>query len=191
MIDTLRLFINITKSRGIIRRYFVVNGFDGALTMLGLVVGFRISSETDIGVVVGACTGAAIALGASGVTSAYISESAEKQRELQELERAMVADLTETAHGMASRLVPLVIAMVNGLAPFLVSMAIMTPLWLHRFGSELPAPPLDAAIVLAFVVIFLLGTFLGRVSGEFWLWSGMRAVLIAAVTAAIIFGVGS
>ncbi len=191
MIDTLRLFIKITRSRGIIRRYFVVNGFDGALTMLGLAMGFRVSGETNISVVISACLGAAIALGASGVTSAYISESAEKQRELRELEEAMVSDLTTTAHGMASRMVPLVIATVNGLAPFVLSLLIMMPLWLYQLGLGLPAKPLDASIFVAFVVIFFLGMFMGRVSGEFWLWSGIRAVLVAALTAVIILTVGS
>ena len=38
--DQLLLFIRITRSQRIARRYFVVNGFDGALTMLGLLMGF-------------------------------------------------------------------------------------------------------------------------------------------------------
>jgi hypothetical protein len=35
-------------------------------------------------------------------------------------------------------------------------------------------------------VIFLLGTYLGKIEHSFWLWSGIRAVLIAAVTSAVI-----
>ena len=31
--------LHITHTHGIVRRYFVVNGFDGALTMLGIVWG--------------------------------------------------------------------------------------------------------------------------------------------------------
>ena len=37
----------ITRSDLIARRYFVVNGFDGGLTMLGLLVGFYVSEMSD------------------------------------------------------------------------------------------------------------------------------------------------
>ncbi len=186
VIKDLRLFIRITSSQAIIRRYFVVNGFDGALTMLGLATGFRVGGEAALPLMISACVGAAVALGVSGVTSAYISESAERQKALKELEQAMAADLNHTAHGMAARLVPFLIALVNGLAPLVISLVIITPLWLVRFAVDLPWPALDTVIGLAFVVIFFLGTFLGRVSGEFWLWSGIRTVSIALVTAMII-----
>jgi predicted membrane protein (TIGR00267 family) len=154
--------------------------------MLGLTIGFRVGGEAQLPIMISACLGAAVALGVSGVTSAYISESAERQKALRELEQAMAADLNNTAHGMAARLVPFLIALVNGLAPFVISLVIIAPLWLVQSEVELPWPALDAAIGLAFVIIFFLGTFLGRVSGEFWLWSGVRTVCIAVVTALII-----
>lgn len=186
MIKDLRLFVRITRSQAIIRRYFVVNGFDGALTMLGLTIGFRVGGEAELPVMISACVGAAVALGVSGITSAYMSESAERQKALRDLEQAMATNLNHTAHGMAARLVPLLIAMVNGLAPLVISLVIITPLWLVRSEVDLPWPALDTAIGLAFVIIFFLGTFLGRVSGEFWLWSGIRTVCIALITAVII-----
>jgi hypothetical protein len=54
-----------------------VNGFDGALTILGFIIGFTLSAETELAVVINSCLGASIALGMSGVNSAYISESAD------------------------------------------------------------------------------------------------------------------
>ena len=48
------------------------------------------------------------------------------------------------------------------------------------------ASPERAAIAFAFIAIFLLGVLLGRVGGTFWLWTGLRALLIAAVTGGII-----
>jgi VIT1/CCC1 family predicted Fe2+/Mn2+ transporter len=50
--------------------------------------------------------------------------------------------------------------------------------------------PFDAAIGFAFLAILFLGIFLGRISGTFWLWSGLRAVLIGLATAGIIFLIG-
>ena len=183
ILDQVALFLRITGSRTIARRYFVVNGFDGVLTMLGIIMGFHISGETSAMLTVNACLGAAVALTVSGMTSAYVSEAAERQNSLRELEQAMVSDLGESAHGQAARLVPALIALVNGLAPLLLSLLIISPFWLADY---LPLAPLPAAIGVAFTAIFFLGVFLGKVSGVFWLWSGLRTLLIALLTCGII-----
>jgi len=184
LINKLTFLLHLSRSQGIARRYLVTNGFDGALTMLGLVVGFYVSAETDLAVVIGVCLAAAIALGMSGISSAYVSESVERKKELAELEEAMV---TELAHGKAARLIPFMIALVNGLAPMVFSLLIITPLWLAQHGLPLPLDPFKASILVSFIIIFLLGVFLGRVSGVFWLWAGLRTVLVAIVTGVLIF----
>jgi predicted membrane protein (TIGR00267 family) len=182
-----KFLLRITRSHGILRRYFVVNGFDGALTMLGLIVGFLVSAPASMTVIINACMGAAIALGMSGMSSAYISESAERRRELGKLERAMLADLGESAHGEAARHVPLVIALVNGSAPLVISIIILLPLWLWNAGVPLPVSPLYASIIMALLLIFLLGVFLGRIAGVSWLRSGLQTLLVAVMTAVLIY----
>ena len=186
----IRLLVRVTHSHRIARRYFVVNGFDGALAMLGLNMGFHVSGGVPVSAAVGACTGTAIALGMSGLSSGYVSEAAERRRELRDLERAMVTDLEDSVHGTAARLVPVLIALVNGFAPFAVAMVVSIPLWLGEAGVAMPFEPVPAAIGTAFVVIFLMGILLGRISGGFWLWSALRTLAIATVTSAIIFAVG-
>ncbi len=175
--------LRISRSEEIARRYFVVNGFDGALTMLGLAVGFYSVGDVQPVVAFSACAGAGIALGMSGVSSAYISESAERRKALLDLEQAMAARMDGSAHGRAARLVPFVIALLNGASPLLVSLAIALPLWLASRGTQFRVDPLGISIALAFAFIFLLGAYLGRISDTFWVWSGVRAVLIAVVTA--------
>ena len=162
MLDRLRFLFQLTSAHTIARRYFVTNGFDGALAMLGLAMGFRSGSEVPVPVIISACLGAAVALTVSGLVSAYVSESAEREKELKELEQAVVGDLEDTAHGRAARLVPFLIAMVNGLAPLLMALLIMTPLWLSQRGVPLPLEPLETSIAVAFVTVFLLGVFIGR-----------------------------
>ena len=186
-LQDLRFLLHISSSHAILRRYVVVNGFDGALTMLGLLMGFRLSAPVPLEVVITACLGAAVALGASGLSSALISESAERRLALHELEQAMVRDLDASAHGRASRLVPWMIAASNGLSPLLLSLLIMVPLFIASSDLGLPLAPLDGAIGLAFVVVFLLGAFLGHVGRTSWLGSGVQALLIALATMAAIF----
>lgn len=189
MFKRLGLLLELSRYHAIGRRYFVVNGFDGALTMLGILLGFYQSQEISNLVILSACLGAAIALGVSGISSAYISESAERKKELKELESAMVSNLDESAHAQAARLTPTIIALINGLSPFLLSLLIMLPLWLDGqaalLGLEL-LDPIELSMLIAIVLIFFLGVFLGKISGQHWLASGLRTLLIALITGGLI-----
>lgn len=172
------------------RRYFVVNGYDGALTMLGLIMGFYVSDSVDLAVVITSCLAAALALGMSGISSAYISEAAERRRILEQLEGAMVTSLDESYHARAVIWIPWLVALVNGIAPLLIALIIIVPLWLARSGMVMVFGPLLSAMVVALVIVFLLGVFLGRVGGTFWLWSGLQSLAVALVTVGLIYLVG-
>lgn len=187
LISKISYLLELTRSHGILRRYFVVNGFDGAITMLGLCLGFALSAPTQPSVIINACMGAAVALGMSGVSSAYVSESAERKRALEALESAMITDLTGSAHAEAARWVPWVVALVNGLAPFLISLLIITPLWMEAAGVVLPFAALYLSITVALVLVFSLGAFIGSIAKVSLLRSGMQTLLLACATAALIY----
>lgn len=187
LLNQAKLLISISRTNDIVRRYFVVNGFDGALTMLGMIIGFLISATEDLTVVMNACLGAAIALGMSGLSSAYVSEVAERKHALDKLEKAMISDLSDTAHGEAARWVPLWIALVNGAAPLFISLLILLPLWLSAAGIALPVSPFYIAIAVAMMLVFLLGVLLGRIADISWLRSGVQTLLVALVTVALIY----
>jgi predicted membrane protein (TIGR00267 family) len=184
--EELRTLLQISRSEKIARRYLVTNGFDGVLALLGLLVGFRAASNVDLEVALVACLGTAVALGISGISSTYISEHAERRSELSDLRDAMLSDLDGSEQSRAARWAPVFISLVSGLAPFLLAQLVMFPLWLKSFDVTLPVDAYEAAIGIAFLLIFFLGVFLGRIGGQFWLWSGLRTVLIGMLTAAII-----
>lgn len=185
------LFLHLQRAKSILRRYFVTNGFDGAFTMLGLMAGFYSSNRVDIAVALSASLGTAIALFMSGLSSAYLSESAERRRELYDLEQALITDLSQSDYGEASRYLPAVVALVNGLSPLLISLLIMTPLWLSILGFNLPLSPFLLAILIAMICTFLLGIFIGSISRTFWLWAGLRTLAIAILTLSIILLFGA
>ena len=185
--DRFRLLLRITGSHAIARRYFVVNGFDGALALLGLLFGFYISGETALLTAINACLGAAIIQ----TELRKVELSAEQKKALNDLREAMISDLEDSAHAEAARLMPLFVAAANGLAPLFIALLVIAPLWLGAIGTPLPLPPLELAITTAFAVIFLLGVLLGRIGGAFWLLSGLITLVIALVTAAIILGIGA
>lgn len=183
----LRQLNEFSPNDGIARRYFVVNGFDGALTMLGILSGFYLGGAESFDIIVGACLGAAVALFMSGISSAYISESAERRKDLAEIEQAMGRDLSNTAHGRAARVTPWLVGAVNGLSPLFISLLIILPVQLHLWGVQLPWSPLLTAIVAGLVLMFSLGVFLGRVGGSHWLVSGAKALVVGFVTLIIIW----
>jgi len=190
VLKQIKTLLEISHSKEIMRRYFVVNGFDGALTMLGLIMGFYISDRVELTVVITSCLAVALALGMSGVSSAYISEAAERRRSLAQLEKAMASSLNESRHAQATTWIPWLVALVNGIAPLLISLIIIIPLWLVRSSMVLAFDPLPAAMAVALVIIFLLGIFLGRVGGTFWLWSGLQSLTVALVTVGLIYLIG-
>lgn len=183
----IKILLEVSQSRDIMRRYFVVNGFDGALTMLGLVMGFYVSEHVDLSVVITTCVATALALSMSGISSAYISEAAERRRTLVQLEKAMAASLNESHHARATIWIPWLVALVNGIAPLMISLIIITPLWLAHHGIVPVPDPLPTAMATALAVIFFLGVFLGRVGGIFWLWSGLQSLAVALVTVGLIY----
>jgi len=184
------LMLHILRARSIARRYLVTNGFDGALTMLGMITGFYASGMTELSVAISACLGAAVALFISGLSSAYLSEKAEREKELRELEQALAIDLKESDYGTASRYLPILVALVNGLSPLLLSLLIILPLIFAEKGYVLPSSPFINSIAVALICVFFLGVFLGKISKNFWLWSGLRTLTIAIVTVAIILFFG-
>lgn len=69
-----RSYIKVAKAGAIARRYFVMNAFDGALTILGVIVGAFMAREADPRVIIGAGVGASLAMGISGAWGAYMAE---------------------------------------------------------------------------------------------------------------------
>lgn len=92
-------YIQITELGDIMRRYFVMNCFDGVLTVLGLIIAnflLYLSGHylpSNLIIVPGLTT--TLAIGVSGIAGASITESAERRRTHIELKKAMMLPLDE------------------------------------------------------------------------------------------------
>ncbi len=98
-----------------------------------------------------------------------------------------LAGLGASAHGRAARWVPVLVALVNGTSPLAISLLIISPLWLAQAGLQLPLSPLYSAVAVAAALIFLLGILLGQIAEVPWVQSGLRTLLIAGTTVALIY----
>ncbi len=166
----LKEYNKIARIDRIARRYFAMNSFDGVLTILGILLGSLFAGINDSRIIIAACLGASIAMAISGIWGAYLTEHAERQRELLELERATLSKLGKTAIGRAANTATFVVAVVDGLSPFLAAIVIISP-FLIGVGIN---TAYTTSISIAFASLFLLGIFLGRLSKENILISGLK-----------------
>ncbi|AEP31363.1 hypothetical protein [Brumicola nitratireducens] len=155
--------------------------------MFGLILGFMLSADVHVPSVINVCLGAAIALAVSGVSSAYVSERAERKLILRQLEDAMLSDLSDSSHAHAATFVPVVVALVNGLAPLVISVLIMIPLWLNEAGFLWVTAPLWSSLCIAGLLLFTLGVLLSGISGIPWYFSGLKTLAIGFSTALLIY----
>jgi len=168
-IEAFRREITRMGAGEIARRYFVMNAFDGALTILGIVVGFAISGEGSSRHVVSAGAGAGLAMGISGGVGAYMAEIAERRQQLRELEKHMHHSLKGSRMDRAIRLTAFWVALVDGISPAIAAAIPIAPFLLVGATITFHVAVI-ASIILNLVVLFILGAFLGRVSrGSMWL----------------------
>lgn len=174
-------YASILHAKEIARRMFVTNSFDGLLSSLGIILGNYVSGTTSLESYVGTVVGASFSLGFfSGVIATYLSERAERLRELHRTERVMLHTLRGTIYEKAAKLVPVYVAAWSGLGAIVLPLIGVSP-FLLALGMGLNAPIhvlvyASAAIMIA--ELFGLGYYLGSISGENKLMSGLRMALI-------------
>lgn len=180
--------LELTRSKGIIRRYLAMNAFDGAMTSLGVVIGSYIAAVEDPKDVLGIIVLGAVAMAVSGFTGTYIVESAERKRRLNEIEESSPSEVL--AYRRAARFVSAFAAVVDGSAPFLASLPCLFPFALAYLGVIEIHFAFYAAIGGALATLFAVGAFLGRISESSIVYSGLKMVVAGSLVALIALVLG-
>jgi predicted membrane protein (TIGR00267 family) len=183
-LDDIDTYFQVTGAQKIIRRYFAMNAFDGAMTSLGVVIGAYLSQILDPRSVIGVIITSGIAMMVSGFSGTYMTERAERSHSLNELEDAMLVNLDDTVYGRAGRFISVFAALVDGSAPFIASIPSVVPFLLVPGLIDI-ATAFVAAIGASLFTLFILGVYLGRISGENILYSGLKMVISGAAVAII------
>jgi predicted membrane protein (TIGR00267 family) len=174
-LNELREYSDLASIGEIARRYFAMNAFDGVLTIIGVLMGNYTARVRDARVVIVTGFSTCIAMGVSGLWGAYLTESAERKRGLDVLESHTLTDLSETKIGRASRLAVIIVALVDGLAPFLAALVVLLPFFFSGFLADIVLS-YYASLGMALAVLFALGAFLGTVSKENLIISGVKMI---------------
>lgn len=180
-----KVYLDVTRATGIARRYFVMNGFDGSMTMFGIVIGSWVARLTEAGIIVAAGVGACLAMGASGFFGAFMAERAERKGHLRTLENSPAQ--LDPIHYEASRFVSVFVALIDGISPTLTAIVSLAPFILTRMGFLSIGSAYIISFILTLATLFSLGFYLGKIAKEkVWLY-GVQMLAVGMVTALIIF----
>jgi predicted membrane protein (TIGR00267 family) len=168
----------------IARRYFAMNAFDGVLTIIGVLMGNLTARVQNPTIIISTGLATCVAMGVSGLWGAYLTEAAERKRELAELGRYTLTDLNDTQIGQASRLAVVAVALVDGISPFLSALIVLVPFF---FASLFPSIywVYYTALGIALLSLFGLGMFLGHISRANLFVYGLRTVVAGLLSIGI------
>ena len=186
----LRFNLNLTKSGAIARRYFVIGAFDGALTILGVILGAYVAEghahpELAKQLILAAGFSGGIALAVSSTVGAYEAERVEHLLSHQHLEKAMLRPV-EGARVEAMRVSISVSAIVHGVSPLLAAFVPLLPFFFMTLDAAV-----TTAIALTLGFLFVLGAYLGSLIKEMIVYTGLRFVIAGLATAIILILVGT
>jgi predicted membrane protein (TIGR00267 family) len=188
-VSYLREYDKLANISEIARRYFAMNAFDGVLTIIGVLMGNLVAGVNSAQIVLSTGLTTSVAMGISGLWGAYLTESAERKRDLGELSRVMLTDLTDTRIGRASRAAIFIVAIVDGLSPFMAALVVLLPFFLAGNFEDLTWA-YYTSLGLALLTLFSLGLFLGHISRGRMIVYGFKTVLAGVVSIMISFFLG-
>ena len=185
----IRFNLPLTKSGAIARRYFVIGAFDGALTILGVILGAYVAEghahpELAKQLILAAGFAGGIALAVSSTVGAYEAERVEHLLSHQHLEKAMLRPV-EGAKAEARRVSISVSAIVHGISPLLAAFVPLLPFYFMSLDAAV-----TTAIALTLGLLFVLGAYLGSLIKEMIVYTGLRFVIAGLATAIILILVG-
>lgn len=184
MVEKVSEYNEIAEIGEIARRYFAMNAFDGVLTIMGVLMGSLSAGITDARIVITTGLSTSVAMGISGLWGSYLTESAERKRDLDELSRSTLSSLKSSRIGRASRFAAVVVSIVDGISPFLASILVLIPFFFSTLFPEIRLV-YYTALGTALLTLFALGVFLGSISKDNLLISGIKT-LIAGIASIII-----
>jgi predicted membrane protein (TIGR00267 family) len=185
MFDKANQYNGIANIGEIARRYFAMNAFDGVLTIIGVLVGSYSAGIEDVHVVITTGLSTCVAMGISGLWGSYLTESAERKRDLDELSQHTLTDLNNSRIGKASRFAAIVVSAVDGISPFLAALLVLIPFFIHTLFGSIQIVYFTS-LGVALLTLFGLGVFLGKISKENLIVSGVKTVV--AGIASIVIG---
>jgi predicted membrane protein (TIGR00267 family) len=184
-LEKIRRYIRISEVASISRRYFIMNAFDGATTVLGIVIGAYAAGITNGLWVIWSGLGVSLAMGLSGFVGAYMTEEAEREKKLNALEKSMLTELKDSVVGKASRFASVWAGIVDGVSPALTALVCLTPFFLSAYSLFSINSAIQLSVAMTLSIMFLLGVFLGKISNRNRLFHGAKMLFVGLIITVI------
>jgi len=186
LLEVLNRYMEISGVGEIARRLFIMNGLDGIMTILSILIGSyigKVSIETILSMVFGA----SIAMSISGAYGAFVSERSERKRHIKELEKALFSDLDGTVIEKANLTAVVVVVVVDSISPLLFSFITVSPLILSKLNFLSLQVAFNLSFMIGGVSLFTLGLLLGKIAHEHILLHGLFMVFSGLFVAIVMF----
>jgi len=179
----IKQFNSLAEIDEIARRYFALNSFDGILMILGIIIANFFASTDNPNIIITTAIGATVAVTVSGMWGAYLTESAERKGKMKKLEKSTGLSFKKTPMHRAHRFATISLALINGLSSLFAALIIIMPFLLpiHMKTAYF------ISICLAFLVLFLIGIFLGNISKSNLFIAGIKLLLAGIICSVIIY----
>jgi len=162
----------------IARRMFATNSFDGLLSALGVSVG-GFSPDVKPEFLALGIIGGSLSMGVlSGVVGVYLSERAERVREVRELEKKVAKSLRNSVYWKAANVIPIYIALWSGVGIIFFPLLVAAPYLAAASGIISMTRAFYASIGVALTLMALIGVYLARISGSSQLMGAVKGVAI-------------
>ncbi|TFG12309.1 hypothetical protein EU537_09655 [Candidatus Thorarchaeota archaeon] len=170
IINRLQEELRVTHRMEIVKRHIAIDVFNGVLPVLGIITGGFIAIHfQEISLIFEttllAAFGAGVAHFIAGFGATYLTESAEGEHLVNEMENAGEVRLTHSYILRAEKETTLLVSFVNGATPAGSILITVLPMILALFGMIGYWQSFVAAIGMGFGLLFILGIYLGRMTG--------------------------
>ena len=185
-IRNIKFYLSITKGNTIARRYFIMNSFDGIVTILGVVTGSFATNIFDPSKILAIGLSTALAMGISGISGTFIAEKTEREIEMSHLEASLLSDLKGTIYAKAVRFTVIFVSLVDALSPILASVIALIPIILAYYKILSNIIGIYLSEVFALIYLFILGFSLAKTLGKNLIIEGIKMMFIGILTTIII-----
>ncbi len=177
-------------------RYLVRGFIDGLLSTLGIVIGASTAIGTTMGagggieasrIIVAAGLGGGVANGLSNLLGAFMGEKAALYERFKKVEKAMLKEEalrgSKVVESQESNIISSGVA--DGLATIGGAVVPVIPFIFTSIITFDPLMALYSSILISLIIFFVLGAYIGRISKENLILSGLKMTAFAGATAAV------
>ena len=185
-------YTKVAEAGGLYRRYFVMNSFDGALAILGVIVAAYSTGNASARIIVNAGVGLAIATGISGFVGAYLSERAERVKKIKDIEHSIMMGINGSLLYRASKFAMIMLALVDGISPAVAIFITILPFIFYEVlpNSFLLDYAMLTAVLINLTLLALLGAFLGKISQTSVVKYGLMTLVIGVGVVVLLYFTG-